>query len=310
MSTRIVFKKEMSYFLRGVLPRCNMIVNLSSVKDKEEYESLTTTYLKFFNKIFLYEKNIYNGRSRIVKTKTNLDITTIKSPKIPRIKKCKKKRIVGNVFVKEDENYFYMQVMHFKKRAIIKLDIEDKEKIKNLLKNSYYFRAKYFKSYHRVYFIHNKYKLRTNSLYKYILGDRIYNRIVHIDGNMFNYSKSNLKILDTYSPNSREKTQVKFEGILNNKPIDSLVGVKRYSDRPGFNYLSVITIKGREIKLGRFVDAYEAAMAYDIAQIYYNGPTYTKNYPYEYYINLKQDVVSKWTLNLKNREEKRKIRLA
>lgn len=307
---RIVFKPHHNYTLRGVLPRTNRTINLCNIFKKEDYELLAPTYLKFFKKIYLFEQCLYGHRSNIVTTRINNDVDSISRVIIPRIKRKKRGKIQGNVFLRKDEKYFYIQAKAFKKRVVLKFDLEDEVKIMSVLKKTYYFRAKYFKSYKRVYFIHNKYKLRTNSVYRYILGERIYNQIEHIDGNMYNYSKANLRILDYKSPVNKEKTRPSFKGIMENKPLDELIGIKRYSDRGNSKYVVNIMINKVFIKIGRFNDPYEAAMAYDISMMYYRGPTHTKNYPYEFYVNLKQDLVSKWFSNLENRKFKRNIELA
>lgn len=308
--SRIVFKPHHYYTLKGVLPRCNKTITLCTITKKEDYELLAPTYLKFFKKVFLFEKRLYGHKVNIITQRENKDINVVSRVVLQRIKRQKKKKIEGNVFLRRDEQYFYIQAKSFRKRVVLKFDLEDEEKIMGVLKKTYYFRARYFRSYKRVYFIHNKYKLRTNSVYRYLLNDRIYNHIEHIDGNMLNYSKANLKILDKKSPISVEKKTLSFENVLTNRDPEKLIGIKRYCDRKTNQYIANICINGRDIKIGRFSDPFEAAMAYDIAAIYYKGPTHTRNYPYEYYVNLKQDDVSKWFTNFDNRENKRKNKLA
>jgi hypothetical protein len=283
---------------------------LCSITKKEDYELLAPTYLKFFKKIYLHEKCLYGHSASIITSRVNNDISHISRVIVPRIKRAKRKRLQGNVFSHRDETYFYLNAKCFRRRVVLKFDLEDEEKIMKVLKKTYYFRAKYFRSYKRIYFIHNKYKLRTNSVYRYILNERIYNQIEHIDGDMFNYSKANLRILDARTTVAREKTTPSFQNIMNNKPIEELIGIKRYCDRASSKYVANIVINRKYIKIGRFNDPYEAAMAYDIAAMYYKGPTHTKNYPHDFYINLKQDIVSKWYANFKNREEKKKNKLA
>jgi len=309
--SRIIIKPQHFYSLRGVLPRTNKVVVLCTITKKEDYELLCPTYLKFFKSVFLHERKLYGHSAKIVTKRENKDITVVSRVVLQRIKRQKRKKIEGNVLLKRDENYVYIQAKQFRQRVVLKFDLEDEEKIMKVLKKTYYFRARYFKTYKKIYFIHNKYKLRTNSVYRYLLGDRIYNMVEHIDGNPLNFSKSNLKILNVKVPAKPEsERKPSFTGILNNKKVEDLIGIKRYCDRKYAQYVAATRIKGKDVKIGRFNDPYEAAMAYDIAQMYYKGPNHTKNYPSEYYINLRQDLVSKWFDNLANREINKKNNLA
>lgn len=303
-----VFTDDNTYIVKGVLPLSEGKITLGMVRSNEKYEELVNRHIIHYSKIMLMRVNrislLHSYIDEIYNTKGYSRRTVI-----PRIKKTKLPPLIGNLYLKEDDKFFYMQAIYNRKRVILKFDIADKAILDPIVKNRYHFIGRYFKMTKQVYFIKSGKKLRSNSLYRYLFGEKIYTEVIHKDGDIFNYCRNNL-LLTGIRHKLKENITTDISTIYCEKKEHELVGFKRCSDRKTSKYVAVLTHNRREIKIGRFNDPYEAAMAYDIAIAYYKGPVFTVNYHFSYYTVLKQDLVSKWFNNFDEREKKRNIRLA
>lgn len=292
---RIVFKSGLLYYAKGTLPLTGKEVHIGTVTNRESFDNMSQVYLKYFSKISLYEfkrfTKVGEKHTRLI-TSRGAKSNIIKRVYIPRVKKTRMAKLVGNMLVKSDDKYAYIQVSHFKKRRIIKIDLEDYPKVYAKVKSNGYLIARYFKTEDTVQYIHCKKRKRQNSLYSYILGRPVFEKITHIDGDIFNYSKENIS-LDFYKKCSRYCKPSDANGFIE-KPVEELVGIRRYSDVKSKNYTAKIWVRGKEIRIGRFVHATDAAKAYDIARMYYIGAQYTKNYSYDYYMNFEKELVDYW----------------
>ena len=304
----IIFKPGFFYYIKAELPITGKLIAIAKVTKRDEWNAYCDRYKRFFKSIILMEYNSIkpiNERIRQVSKLTNNNFRKI--IRIPRIKKDKKKPIKGNLLVKIDGDTAYIQVSHFKKRKIIKIDLEDLQPLLDVTKKSFYFIGRYNKQSKTVNYILSKKKYRPNSLYSYILKQKIFTKVIHKDGDIFNYKKDNL-IVTT----QRKVTAIvpnNYSEVFVEKKINELVGVIK-SDRISYNYIAEIHVHGVLIKLGRFINAIDAAMAYDIARMYYYGRDKTANYPADYYFILKQDLVLKWYINLKKRKYQNESNLA
>ena len=302
----IEFKSYHTYIVKGVLPRTNEAITLGIISSQNVYNVILKNHLQYYSKIVVLEY------SKTFKTVCEVDAVLNNNAEITNLNillnSKNNDRILGNIVDTVDEDVFYMRASHNKKRVLIKLDISELELINRITKNRYHFIAREFKSTNQVCFIKMGRKRRKHSLYSYIFGKTIDTQVIHIDGNIYNYCKNNLLV--TNKKTSVGINQKSTSSILEDIPLDRLVGFKRSSDRNTSKYVAKATINGHEIKIGRFNDPYEAAMAYDLTLAYYKGPVFTVNYPYEYYATLKQDLVSKWNDNLAAREITKKIKLA
>lgn len=302
----IQFKSYHTYIVKGILPRTNESITLGIISSQNMYNKILQSHLPYYSKIVVLEY------SKSVKTVCEIDSVVNNHSEILNLaillNSKNSNRILGNIVDTISEDVFYMRASHNKKRVLIKLDISELELINRVTKNRYHFIAREFKSINQICFIKMGKKHRKHSLYSYILGKPIVTQVIHIDGNIYNYCKNNLLV--TTKKTSIGISTKSTSSILKEIPVDKLVGFNRCSDRSTSKYVAKATINGHEIKIGRFNDPYEAAMAYDLTLAYYKGPVFTVNYPYEYYATLKQELVSKWNENLSAREITKKLKLA
>lgn len=281
------------HFVLGVLPVTRVRIGLGKVETIEEYEKKIDEIGKFFYQMILCEYTTSwdrrNINFKIITTRTTQ--SALKRINIPRIRRIKKKNIKKNLVAKIEGEYAYINVSYLKKRRVLKIDLEDLPILQNKCKNSYYFIGRYFKTTNDIQFIFSKNKKRPNSIYSLIFGRKILTKVIHKDGDIFNYSKANLEITEQTS--SKIDRTKKYENVLT-KSEEEYVGITKYSDVQGYPYSSKILFQGYRFKIGRFKTAKEAAMAYDVCRMYFLGNTFSVNFPCDYYFNFEQEFVQKW----------------
>lgn len=274
------------------LPITKKRIKLSLVYSIEKWNEIKRIYWRLFSKLILVE---YDNNRDFGKKAKEISILSNKNIKqkvvIPRIKKEKKLPIKGNLLVKVEGDTTYILANCFKKRKILKIDSEDFEKINTRTKSSFYLIARRFSG-GEINFILSKHKRRQSSIYSMIFERTIKTKVIHIDGDYFNFKKSNLKILDS---DGYKIKRISHENIFNPT---KLTGFSKESR--GIGYEIRIYYKGKRIKIGYAKTPEDAAKLYDIANLYYNGKTI--NYPADYYFNFEQDLVSKWNDNLSRRK--------
>lgn len=291
----IVFNPSFKYIVFAELPNTKKRINLGLVKDENGWDLMVRSYLDFFTKLILVEyaaKNDFNNRAKEIRNLSNKSIK--QRVVIPRFKREKKKPLKGNLLVASEGDVSYIQVSHFRKRRVLKIDTEDLDKLLNVTKKSFYFIARKFNMCDVVYIL-SKHKYRTNSIYRYILGKRITTNVIHIDGDYCNFRKSNLKVI--------ESKHTKIKKMTDNKVFKGVEGLKGFSYCKAQNCYEIrIMYKGKRIKIGYSKIEEDSAKIYDIALMYYHGIHKTVNYPSDYYFNLEQELVSKWNEALSKRK--------
>ena len=266
-------------------------ISLCKIQNEDQWLEAKDRYRMYFEILKLIDFNKTRDFGKWVKVMaTAKNQGMIKRLMIPRIKREKKKPIKGNLVVKTEGDTTFIQVSHFKKRKILKIDTEDVDMLLNLTKNSFYFIARRYAN-NTICYVLSKKKYRTNSLYSYLFKKKILTTVIHLDGDKTNYRKSNLKVTDSVF---KEKDEVNPTKVFkkNEKTMGVYFRRNRYYARQYYNKkIMEIYAKDKE----------EAMKIYDISRMYYYGINHSFHNQPDYYFSFEQELVLKCYERFKKR---------